>query len=155
MEQHIVIRPATEQDRAFIFSLSPRLAEVAKLAWHTEQDIQKMQDGYIEEMLAETDIPNATLIAESDGTLLGFVHVRTHQDGISGETGGTVPLLAVIPESQGMGVGKLLMQAAEAWAKDKGCRLLHLEVFANNSKANRFYEKQGFQPEMLHMVKPI
>lgn len=155
MKNKVVVRKAEEKDRAFIFELSPYLAEVAKLDWHTDEAIQAMQHRYISEMLAATSAPNITLIAENENGPLGFVHVRTHQDGISGETCGTVPLLAVSPKSQGLGVGKLLMESAQQWAKNLGCRLLHLEVFANNFKANSFYENLGFKPEMLHMIKTI
>lgn len=155
MNNQVKIRNADESDREFIFGLSPNLAEVAKLDWHTDDAIQKMQDNYISAMLAKTVTPNATMIAELENTRLGFVHIRIHQDGISGEMCATVPLLAVSPKSQGLGVGKILMGSAEQWAKKLGCRLLHLEVFANNTKANRFYDNLGFKPEMLHMIKTI
>ncbi|WP_440056559.1 GNAT family N-acetyltransferase (plasmid) [Pseudoalteromonas sp. T1lg65] len=155
MDHAIVIRKANENDHAFIFELSPRLAEVAQLDWHTDDAVQEMQDNYISEMLAQTSTPNTTLIAESENTPLGFIHVRTGKDGITGENCGTVPLLAVLPKAQGLGVGRALMAAAEGWAKKLGCRLLHLEVFASNSKANSFYQNLGFKPEMLHMVKTI
>lgn len=114
-----------------------------------------MQDAYIAKMLEETPIPNVTFIAEIDNVSLGFIHVRTHEDGISGETCGTIPLLAVSPKSQGLGIGKRLIEQAEKWAKNLGCRLLHLEVFANNKKADSFYQKIGFKPETVHMIKTI
>ncbi|WP_281557980.1 GNAT family N-acetyltransferase [Thalassomonas sp. RHCl1] len=155
MTDNITIRNALETDRAFIFELSPRLAEVAALTWHTNSIVQKMQDDYITEMLEQTSIPRATLIAEKNEIPLGFVHARAHKDSISDETCGTVPLLAVAPAAQGMGVGQLLMQAAEAWAKEQGYRLLHLEVFANNDKARGFYQNLGFEAETLHMIKPL
>jgi len=151
----VVIREVKEDDHPFIFELSPYLAEVAQLTWHTDEAIQKMQDDYIAEMLAQTSQPNITLIAEVDSKLLGFIHVRTIKDSISGETCGTVPLLAVSPKSQGLGLGKRLIEHAESWAKKLGCRLLHLEVFANNKKAEGFYQKIGFKPETVHMIKPI
>jgi len=155
MQNLIVVREAQESDHPFIFDLSPNLAEVAQLEWHTDDVIQKMQDDYISEMLAETSQPNTTFIAESNNVQLGFIHVRTHKDDISGETCGTIPLLAVLPESQGLGVGSILIEYAEKWAKDLGCRLLHLEVFANNKKAKGFYKNIGFKPETVHMIKPI
>lgn len=68
---------------------------------------------------------------------------------------GTIPLLAVSPESQGLGVGKVLIEFAEKWSKDLECRLLHLEVFANNTKANNFYQTLGFKPETVQMIKTI
>jgi GNAT superfamily N-acetyltransferase len=155
MENLVVIREAQESDHPFIFELSPLLAEVAQLEWHTDDAIQKMQDDYISEMLAETSQPNSTFIAEANSVSLGFIHVRTRKDSISGETCGTIPLLAVSPKSQSLGIGKLLIEHSEKWAKHLGCRLLHLEVFANNKKADSFYQNTGFKPETVHMIKPI
>lgn len=155
MKSLITVREAQEHDHPFIFELSPNLAEVAKLDWHTDDVVQKMQDDYISEMLKLTSQVNVTFIAESNNIQLGFIHVRTRKDDISGEVCGTIPLLAVSPKSQGLGVGKILMGYAEDWAKDSGCRLLHLEVFANNENAKNFYQNLGFQPETIHMIKPI
>jgi len=155
MENLVVIREAQESDHPFIFELSPYLAEVAQLDWHSDDAIQKMQDDYISKMLEETLKPNITLIAEINNVSLGFIHVRTHEDGISGETCGTIPLLAISPKSQGLGLGKVLIEHGEKWAKNLGCRLLHLEVFANNKKADSFYQNIGFKPETVHMIKPI
>jgi ribosomal protein S18 acetylase RimI-like enzyme len=114
-----------------------------------------MQDEYITENLENKTKPHATLIAEKNGSSLGFIHVCAHKDDISGEICGTVPLLAVSPEAQGMGIGKLLMVSAETWAKKQGYRLLHLEVFANNTKAINFYQKLDFEAETLHMIKAL
>jgi ribosomal protein S18 acetylase RimI-like enzyme len=155
MENKLVIRNATEKDRDFIFELSPRLSEVAQLAWHDDDTVKKMQDDYIFKMLAETSVVKTTLIAEINDTCLGFIHARSHKDGVSGETCGTVPLLAVSAEAQGTGIGKQLIEAVETWAKNLGYRLLHLEVFANNDKAYGFYQKQGFNAETIHMVKSL
>jgi GNAT superfamily N-acetyltransferase len=155
MEKSVVIREAQESDYSFIFELSPYLAEVAELEWHTDDDIKAMQNQYIAEMLAPTSKPNRTFIAEANNIPLGFIHVRTHKDSITGETCGTIPLLAVSPVSQGSGLGTLLIEHAEGWAKNLGCRLLHLEVFANNAKAKRFYQNIGFKAETLHMIKTI
>jgi GNAT superfamily N-acetyltransferase len=155
MENLVVIREAQESDHPFIFELSPFLAEVAQLEWHSDDVIQKMQYDYISEMLAETSQANSTFIAETNNVPLGFIHVRTHKDSISGETCGTIPLLAVSAKSQGLGVGKLLIEHSENWAKNLGCRLLHLEVFSNNKRAESFYQNLGFKPETTHMIKTI
>ena len=67
----------------------------------------------------------------------------------------TIEGSAKTPTVEFEGVGKLLIEYAEKWAKDLGCRLLHLEVFANNKKAKGFYLNNGFKPETVHMIKPI
>ena len=155
MKKNIIIRPAIESDRPFIFKLSPRLAEVAGLEWHSDDVIQKMQNDYISDMLIQTTVPHTTLIAEKDSVPLGFIHARSHIDSISGETCATVPLLAVCSEAQGLGIGKKLVNSVEIWAKELGYRLLHLEVFAQNKGAHNFYQKQGFEDETIHMIKSL
>ena len=155
MAIEITIRNALKDDHHFIFSLSPRLAEVANLAWHSEEVIQTMQDDYIGAMLADSSVPFALLVAEDNTSPLGFIHVKEHNDEISNEACAMVTLLAVSPVAQGRGVGKLLMQAAERWTKQQGYRLLHLEVFANNDNGQGFYRNLGFQSEMLTMVKQL
>lgn len=151
----LTIREAQAADLPFIQSLSPSLAQVAKLGWHTDETVQTFQDDYITEMMAETPVPNVTLIAETGGTPAGFIHVREHTDEISGESCATVPLLAVSDTEQGAGIGTRLMEAAEQWAKARGFRLLHLEVFAANNPARGFYGKLGFEEETVIMVKPL
>ncbi len=155
MNNNLIIRPAIDTDREFIFGLSPRLAEVAELPWHTDAVMKKMQDDYITEVIDNADASKITLIAEQDNVFLGFIHACSHKDSISGEMCGTVPLLAVSPKAQSLGVGKALMKSAERWAKEQGYRLLHLEVFANNNKAKGFYQNLGFEAETLHMIKEI
>jgi ribosomal protein S18 acetylase RimI-like enzyme len=155
MKHLIKLRTAQKSDDPFIFSLSPYLAEVAQLSWHTEDVINKMQYDYIAEMLKETSVPHITYIAEIDNTPSGFIHIRTQHDSISGEAVATIPLLAVSPKYQSMGIANRLINKAVEWGKAQGCRLLHLEVFANNKNAQGFYEHNGFEAEMIEMVKVI
>lgn len=155
MTESIIIKSAQTADWPFIISLSPRLAEVAKLAWHTDDTMQQMQDNYITEILNKKSAAQVLLIANKSDIPLGFIHACEHKDEISGEACGTITLLAVSPSAQGLGVGKQLITAAENWAKSQGYRLLHLEVFANNNNAKGFYQTMGFKPETLHMIKPL
>lgn len=155
MGKKLQVRRATQTDQPFMFELSPILANVAKLSWHELDTIQTMQRKYITEMLANTSVPNETFIAQQNNQPIGFIHVRAHNDGVSGETCATVPLLAVSAENQGTGVGTVLIETAEKWAKGLGYRLMHLEVFASNKSAISFYSQTGFQPEILHMVKEL
>jgi len=151
----IIIRKAQETDLSFIHTLSPVLAGMAKLGWHTDETVLDFQAGYITEIMAGTPKQNLTLIAEKDGSSEGFIHMREHKDEISGEACGTVPLLAVTEKAQGDGIGKLLIKAAENWAKAQGFRLLHLEVFSANKQARGFYQNLGFQEETINMIKPL
>ncbi|KDC55146.1 hypothetical protein [Pseudoalteromonas sp. S3431] len=79
MKNLIVIREAEQSDHTFIFELSPNLAEVAKLEWHTDDVVRKMQDDYISEMLAEASQPHATFMLKSimlNWGLFMYAHIK-------------------------------------------------------------------------------
>jgi len=52
--------------------------------------------------------------------------------------------IAVDPERQGLGIGRLLMDAVEAEAKKRGFQQLHLTVHPTNIQAVTFYERCGW-----------
>jgi len=52
--------------------------------------------------------------------------------------------LAVLPERRGLGVGRALLEAVEARARDLGCCKLTLEVRQDNARAQALYESFGF-----------
>lgn len=52
--------------------------------------------------------------------------------------------IAVDPERQGLGIGRLLMDAVEAKARKGGFQQLHLTVHPTNIQAISFYERCGW-----------
>ena len=52
--------------------------------------------------------------------------------------------VAVDPDVQGTGLGRSIMMAARAWAKDRGAPKLMLLVADNNRKVLGFYRALGF-----------
>ena len=52
--------------------------------------------------------------------------------------------LVVLPEHRGGGVGRLLLEAVEAKARELGCCKLTLEVNEKNEGARRLYKTAGF-----------
>ncbi len=101
--------------------------------------------------------PGSTvLIAEAEnGAPAGFIHLETQTDYFSGEKHGYISDLAVLREYEGQGLGRLLLSAAEDWARQAGFRLLTLYVFAGNIHAKRIYEKAGFEQEVIKYVKTL
>ncbi len=101
--------------------------------------------------------PEGTILAPGGQILLA---------GLAGQTVGCVALLpmpdgayevakmAVAPEAQGRGVGRLLMSAAIAWARGNGVRRLYLESNARLAPALRLYESAGFRHLPPH-ARPV
>jgi len=53
--------------------------------------------------------------------------------------------LAVVPEHRGEGIGRALLEAAEARALSRGCCKLTLEVQDDNAPARTLYQRFGFE----------
>lgn len=81
-------------------------------------------------------------IAELEGEPIGFVCVE-HQP--ESAWGVLLDNLHALPGYQGIGVGKLLMRAAEDWARKLGEAQLYLYVLEGNTPAIGFYERQGWR----------
>ncbi len=79
------------------------------------------------------------LLADVDGRAVGCVALVPMPDGAY-----EVAKMAVTPKSQGYGVGRLLMQAAISWARNRGARRLYLESNARLAPALHLYESAGF-----------
>jgi GNAT superfamily N-acetyltransferase len=153
----IIIRPADPADTEFLSNLSSRLSGVPGPSWHDLPAMEGFQARYMAETFAPTALEGtSTLIAwSSDGRRLGYIHVRPGKDGVTDEPCGYVSLLALAEEAEGTGVARRLMDAAEAWARGRGYRLLSLDVFADNRRAIDFYKRRGFKPETIRLVKPL
>ncbi len=94
------------------------------------------------------------LLAFDDGAPLGlavcFFGVSTFQ---------ALPLLnihdlAVVPSRRGQGIGRALLEAAEARALQRGCCKLTLEVQDSNGRARSLYERFGFTDYVLDEPAP-
>ncbi len=56
-----------------------------------------------------------------------------------------VNALAVFPQYQGQGLGGKLLSIAQERAQAVGCDTLSLQVFAENERAFRFYQRHGYE----------
>jgi [ribosomal protein S18]-alanine N-acetyltransferase len=53
--------------------------------------------------------------------------------------------LTVVPEHQGLGWGRMMLDALAIWARGRGAQWLWLEVRAGNERAQRIYERHGYR----------
>jgi GNAT superfamily N-acetyltransferase len=83
------------------------------------------------------------LVADDGGDLVGFC--TGYQDMHSVRFGYRVWVedLAVDPARRSEGVGKLLLDAAKDWARERGATHLELDSGMARPDAHRFYEREG------------
>jgi len=104
-------------------------------------------DYFYESLLDE--LPEAFLIAEISGKLIGYIMCKTEY-GFSNfkKLGfvkkGHVVSVAVIDEYRGKGIGSELVNESLKGVKMRQCGEMYLEVRCSNNDAVRLYEKLGF-----------
>lgn len=84
--------------------------------------------------------PHSTVLVGVDGD-------RVVASAMVGEDGhrGWVYYVASAPERQGEGLGRAMMDAAEAWLLARGIWKIQLLVRADNARAYGFYERLGYR----------
>ena len=75
--------------------------------------------------------------------LLGYVHAEVYES-LCSKAGFNILALAVLPQAQGKGIGKSLLQGLEQEAKRRGYGFIRLNSADHRLVAHAFYEKVGY-----------
>lgn len=150
------IRHYTPADQEFVLSLAERFSDFELPAWRSTAELDNANQVALKKVLEVPELESVLLLAEDEaGQPAGFVYLHSQTDFFNGQKVGYLSDLAVDKAFEGQGVGRLLMEAAEAWARKQGYPHLALNVFATNTRARQMYEKFGFQQEVVKYVKPL
>lgn len=82
--------------------------------------------------------PDCFFVAEVSGRVVGYVICSYIEDF------GHIVSIAVHPEFRGRGIGEALLDKAESTLRDRGVRLILLEVAVSNKVALNLYLKKGY-----------
>jgi SAM-dependent methyltransferase len=122
------------------------LAEVVALRaglWpDTPAGVHREEVGATLAGLSRSTLPVVILVAEDEGRLIGFVEVglRSHADGCDpSRPCGYVEGWYVAPSHAGGGVGRLLVERAEDWAREQGCTEIASAVGTSGSAPATHY----------------
>jgi GNAT superfamily N-acetyltransferase len=106
---------------------------------------------WLRESLVDTNALVLIASANADAgnaTPLGMLFGRLEESEPWRATGGVLAeleMLCVVPEGRGRGIGKKLVEAFAAWARERGAVRLWVRVSAENSGAVRFYQRELFR----------
>lgn len=113
--------------------------EEAKQGWTTESDLL---DGTRIDETALRDLiqkPGTTFMKyEEDGAILGCVELRIETTKLYLGT------LSVRPNTQGKGIGKKLLEAAEVHARQVGCTVITMTVIDGRQELIDWYVRHGY-----------
>jgi len=153
---NIQTRPASISDKGFIISLLPRLEEFGPPPWPDYSQMLATKIQVLSDMLIHTPPGTAIFIAEDDQSVaLGFIHLQTGKDYYYQEAHGHIANIIVAPGGEGRGIGRLLIEKGEEWARLQGFRWLTLSVFAQNLRAREVYQQLGYGEDIMKYVKEL
>ena len=75
--------------------------------------------------------------------LLGYIHAEVYES-LYSKAGFNILALAVLPQAQGQGIGKSLLQGLEQETKRRGYGFIRLNSADHRLGAHAFYEKVGY-----------
>lgn len=149
-------RPASNSDKEFIISLLHRLEEFGPPPWRNAPQMLATDIQVLSEALLNKSPEIVIFIAEDDqGVALGFIHLQTGKDYYYHEAHGHIANIIVAPIGEGRGVGRVLMEKGEEWARSQGFRWLTLSVFAQNLRARELYQRLGYGEDIMKYVKEL
>lgn len=101
----------------------------------------------------ERGIPDAALVAERDGKVVGVVSLHVldlfHQPGRLGR----ITSLVVAEDQRAAGVGTALLAAADRHFRALGCLRVEVTSSGHRTAAHAFYEAHGYAPDARRFVK--
>ena len=123
------------------------IAEVVNAAFEVERffvDGDRTSPEGVRKMLEK----GTFLLAERDGGLAACVYVEIRGDH------GYFGMLSVDPKRQGEGFGRLLVEAAEEYARQAGCTAMDIQVVDLRTELPPFYHRLGYVEVGTRPVTP-
>jgi GNAT superfamily N-acetyltransferase len=87
----------------------------------------------------------AVYVAEiSEGEIAGWIGVYLFRS-VELEAYAEISGLVVSEEARSRGIGQVLLEAAEEWARGAGCAIISVRSNIRRKRAHGFYEKNGYE----------
>ena len=139
----LTTRLATVADAPALVALvnSAYRGESSKAGWTTEADLLDGQRIDVETLSRTIGSPGNVILLRSDGDLpVACVHLERSGPSCY------VRMLTVRPTTQGAGIGRQLLEAAERWAlAEWSSQSMHMTVIRQRTELVAWYERHGYR----------
>lgn len=126
----ISVRSAADGDIARIVALASQLG-------------YDVDETHVRDTLRQRSGDFAVFVAVA-GDVVGWIGVRALQTVTRGRTG-EVEGIVVDERRRSRGAGKLLLENAERWARERGCSSLRVHTNVVRDRAHAFYRRERYQ----------
>jgi len=114
-------------------------------------------EAYVRHLLNEDN--GTIMVAEEDGGVVGLVHLafyaQRREPTTAARSYADIGDIVVTDARRRSGVGRLLMDAAGAWARERGALDIELSVWEFNEGARALYESLGYHTARRTMSKQL
>jgi len=142
--------PPTPQLRDARPSDAPRLVELIRFLGH-EIDEKSVRRN-LSALRKDGETPLVATLGKQVVGLCGIsARVNIHRDAPIGR----ISPLVVADEAQGHGIGRMLVDAAEAWMRKKGCKLVEVTSNDRRTEAHAFYRHMGYERTSIRFAKTL
>jgi len=137
------VREAKSSDAA-------RLTELINTLGHevTEKEVRKN----LNRLKKLGELP---LVAVEDKTVVGVCGVHRMTAIHRPAPVGRITILVVAHQAQKRGIGRMLIDAAEQWCRDKGCAILEVTSNDRLGRAHAFYRHMGYERTSVRFCKNL
>jgi len=154
----ITIRKIAERDLIELQKIGKLTFEETFSSQNSEENMKEyLENGFATEKIkAELNDKNSEFyFAELDGKAIGYlkINIGQSQTEIKNENSLEIERIYVLKEFHGKKVGQILYEKAIELAKNRNVDYAWLGVWEENSRAIRFYEKNGFVAFDKHIFK--
>jgi GNAT superfamily N-acetyltransferase len=134
-----------------------RELEEAQGAYRLYPPVAEAEERITASFRAGIDADDADVLVAFEGEEpVGMVLVHLERPSrMSDEPAAELSRVVVRAGRRGSGAGKALVDAAEAWARDRGVRTMVASIFVENEASRGFWRAVGFEPWVERMVRPV
>jgi ribosomal protein S18 acetylase RimI-like enzyme len=144
-KREVVIRQAEIDDLAAIFHLGEKVFTSQAFS-----NLYRTWDEYEVTTFFNQESENL-LVADDDGTVVGFAMGTTIEKARSAWSYGHLVWLGIEPEYARSGIGSMLFDRFKRLMKKQGVRMLMVDTQADNAPAIRFFRSKGFENPTEHL----
>lgn len=140
----------------FVSIREARESDVAALAALTEELGYRTTPEQMAQRLSRISSDDrATFVAEQKGAVLGYAGVWCGQNYEADPPQSRVMALVVANTVRRQGIGSALMDAIEAWSRERNVGVIVLNAGDTRADAHAFYERRGYRSTARRYLKRL
>jgi ribosomal protein S18 acetylase RimI-like enzyme len=158
LSMHIILREAREKDMSLVKKFTVEtgwkgIPESQKALLDREEWNKHMTEVF--EILYKRESSEIFVAEDERHAFVGYLFVGESSDMMTGLNYGFIYDIFVEEKSRRKGIGKMLLEKAEGYCREKGYSKIALMVATVNDPATKLYYRLGFKPEHTYMGKEL